>query len=106
MVMGRKIGWALSRALLYSSGWALCIVLCLVWAVGVAYGLRLFILSTHPGWLLKLYGYGASAYVSVPNYGLIDAASVSAQQRPRHDFLSGLPLLIFFAASVVFAFAV
>jgi len=106
MVVGRKIGWALSRNLLYSSGFVVCIIICLLWSVGLAYGLRHFILSAQPGWLLKIFGYGAGAYVSVPNYGLVDTSTIPPRERARHDFLTGVPPLIFAVASVVFAFAV
>jgi hypothetical protein len=106
MVVGRKIGWALSRNLLYSSGLVVCIIICLLWSVGIAFGLRHLILSAQPGWLVKIFGYGAGAYVSVPNYGLVDTSTIPAQERARHDFLIGVPPLMFAVASVVFAFAV
>jgi hypothetical protein len=104
--VGRKIGWALSRALLYTSSWAVCIVLCLAWAAGVAYGLRLFIIATQPGLLLKIFGYGAAAYIAVPNYGLLDEGSIPPSEMPRHAFIKGVPLVLFIVASVAFAFTV
>ena len=58
---GRKIGWALSRSFLYTSNWAVCIVLCLAWATAVAYALRLFIIAMQPGLLLKIFDNGFDA---------------------------------------------
>jgi hypothetical protein len=104
--IGRKIGWALSRNLLYTSTWAVCIVLCLAWATGVAYALRLSILAMHPGLLLKLFSYGAGAYISIPNYGLLNESTVPEYGRPRHDFIKGVPSIVYIVASVVFAFTV
>jgi hypothetical protein len=103
--VGRKIGWGLSR-FLYTSGWAVCIVLCLGWAIGVAYGLRLFILATQPGLLLKVFGYGAGMYISVPNFGLLNESTIPEHGRHRHEFISVVPSLLFILASVVFAFTV
>lgn len=104
--IGRKIGWGLSRRLLYTSNWAVCIVLCLAWATGVAYALRLFILAMQPGLPLKLFGYGAGAYISIPNYGLLNESTVPEYGRPRHDFIKGVPSLVYIVTSVVFAFTV
>jgi hypothetical protein len=104
--IGRKAGWAISRSLLYPSSWAVCVIVCVAWSVGLAYGLRLFILATHPGLLLKIYGYGAGAYISIPNYGLLMESSIPDYVRPRHDFLRGVPSILFIVASLVFAFTV
>lgn len=102
--IGRKIGWAISRSVLYSSGWVVCAIVCLIWGVGVAYGLRLFMLAMHPGTLLKIFGYGAGAYISIPNYGLIAEATMPEHQLPRHVFIKAVPSVLFIVASVVFAF--
>ncbi len=104
--VGRKIGWALSRSLLYTSNWGVCIVLCLAWATGVAYALRLFILAMQPGLLLKIFGYGAGAYISIPNFGLLDESTIPPSGMPRHVFIKGVPMFLFIVASITFGFAV
>ena len=78
----------------------------MVWGVGLAYGLRLFILAMHPGLLLKIFGYGAGAYVSIPNYGLLDEGSIPNEQLPTHIFIKGVPWILFMGTSVVFAFTI
>ena len=91
---------------LYSCNWLLCIVLCAGWAIGVAYGLRMFILGTHPGLLLRIFGYGAGMYISVPNFGLVSESTIPAHGRFRHDFIRGVPSILFILASVAFGFTV
>jgi hypothetical protein len=81
--IGRKIGWRLSRSFLYTSSWTVCVILCLGWAIGVAYALRLFILAMQPGLVLKVFGYGAGAYISVPNYGLSNENGVVSPNRRK-----------------------
>ncbi len=79
---------------------------CLKWGVSLAFGLRLFILATNPGVLLKIFGYGAGMYISIPNYGLVAESTILESQLPRHVFIKGVPWVLFMVASVVFAFTV
>lgn len=104
LLIGRRLGWAISRNLLYSSGWFVCVVVCVAWGVGLAYGVRLFIIVTNPGLLLKIFGYGAGIYISIPNYGLIADSTVAESEMPRHVVVKGLPWVLFIFASVIFAF--
>jgi len=76
MFFGRKVGWALCRSLLYTSPWIVCGAVCLGWAVGIAYGLRLLIVNMHPGWLLMIVAFVVAAYISIPNYGLLNESTV------------------------------
>jgi len=107
--IGRKLGWSLSRRVLYSCNWLICIATCLIWSVGLAYGLRLAILKTNPNWLLRAFGYGASAYIAVPNYGLTNLGiwlRNTAYPYMWHNFLRTWPIVFFVVASIAFAFTV
>lgn len=104
--IGRKIGWAISRGLLYSTNVAVCFVVCIVWGLGTAYALRLFMLATNPGLLLKIFGYGGGAYISIPNHGLLDENTVPQSEMARHVTIKSVPFLVFIAASIAFAFFV
>lgn len=103
--LGRRFGWALSREILYSSRWLACAIICLLWGLGIAYLLRLFIIATGPGMLLKILGYGAGMYISIPNYGLLAENTIPDTALPRHVFIKGVPWVVFMAAPVIFAFA-
>ena len=103
--VGRRTGWALRRAVLYKSNWTVCVLLSCAWAIGTAYCLRFLLLETHPGLLLKIFGYGAWAYVSIPNYGLIQDSTVAPKEMPRHLFLKVVPLFAFVAISITLAFS-
>jgi len=105
-VIGRKLGWGVSRGILYPSGWPLCAVVCLIWGVGLAWGLRLFIIATSPALLLKIFGYGAGMYISIPNYGLFAESTIPESELPRHVFIKGVPWVVFIIASVIFAFII
>jgi hypothetical protein len=103
--IGRKIGWAISRSVLYSSGWAVCLVLCVAWASGVACVLRLSILTTQPGLLLRLFGYGAGAYISIPNYGLVDEKTIPERRMSRHIFIRSVPFIVYIVTSIMAVFS-
>lgn len=81
-------------------------ILCLGWAIGLAYALRLFILAAQPGLLPKIFGYGAGTYISIPNYGLFDESTIPESGMPRHVFIKGVPMIVYIAASVLFAFTI
>ena len=105
MWLGRKIGWGISRNILYTSGWFVCIVVCLTWTGGLAYGFHRFILATNPVLLLKILGYGIGWYTSIPNFGLVRGeATIPKAALSRHRFISTVPSVFFLSASVVLGF--
>jgi hypothetical protein len=72
---------------------------------GLAYALRLFISATHPGLLLKIFGYGAVLYISIPNYGLLDESTLPEKELSRHVLIKAVPFFACILASVAPAIA-
>jgi hypothetical protein len=105
MYVGRKIGWAMSRAFLYSSKTGTTVIGCIVWGVLIAALIRGLIVWQQPHWILKyILGFALGAYVAVPNYGLVAEPTIPPHAIKRHELISLLPLWIYILASVAFAF--
>ena len=51
-----------------------------------------------------LFTFGAAAYASVPNYGLLQKITIPESPQVRHAIISTGPLITFIATSVVLAF--
>ena len=105
MYFGRRLGWILSRAFLYSSPSALVIFLCVVWGALVAYLIHLLIGWQQPHWILKcIFGFALGAYVSMPNHGLVAESTIPPDAVKRHELVSLLPLWIYILSSVACAY--
>jgi len=102
--LGRRIGWSLSRSILYPSSTAVASVVCLLWGAGVASLLRLSFNTFHPGLIVKILAYGAGGYISTPNFGLFLEGSIPFEIQPRHQLVTTLPFVAFVIASIVLAF--
>lgn len=105
MYVGRKLGWALSRAFLYSSSTSIATAGCFIWGCVVAYGVHSLIVWLHPYWILKvIFGFALGAYVAIPNFGLVMESSIPDHAVARHQLISLLPMWIYILASVGFAY--
>jgi hypothetical protein len=104
LVVGRRIGWTLSRALLYWAPTIIVIAVCVLWGGLIAWLLSIAMGRLHPGLVFKVLGFGAGAYVSIPNYGLIREDTISIEVFPRHQLISNVPLLAFILTSIGIAF--
>ena len=100
---GRMIGRFISRTLLYKINIILTIILCILWGFVIAFILGWGIISWHPNIILIILSYGAGAYVSVPNYGLLDVNSIPNDKLRRHYTIYLLPLMVYILFSLIFA---
>jgi hypothetical protein len=96
MFAGRKVCWWTAIPL------PLTIVLCLGWGALIGFALHSLFREFNPGTIPKVFAYGAGAYVSVPNYGLIAEASISEGTafQGRHLLIQVVPCLAFVGASL------
>jgi hypothetical protein len=105
MYVGRKLGWPLSRSILYTTSLPASIVLCIIWGVAVAAAIRGLIDWQQPGAVLRwIMGYALGAYVAIPNFGLLNEATIPPEARDRHLLVSTLPTVAYIASSVALAF--
>ena len=104
MYVGRKLGWALSRGVLYRTVLPAAILGCIVWGAASGFLVHAMLVWQRPGWLLRwVFGYALGAYVAIPNYGLVLEPTVPASAIPRHQVIGVVPLLSYLASSVAFA---
>jgi hypothetical protein len=100
MLAGRKVGWWLSRIVLYNSPLRLTIALCLGWGALVGFALHGLFREFNPGTIAKVFAYGAGGYISIPNYGLIAEASIPAEIQNRHLLIQLVPFVAFIGVSL------
>ena len=104
MYLGRRMGWMLSRNILYFLPTVLVVVLCILWGMAVAFGIHALILWQHPNIILKIiFGFMLGTYVSIPNYGLVAESTIPPEALPKHNLISMLPVWSYIFASVAFA---
>lgn len=102
LYLGRKIGWLISKKILYRTAEPLGGILSIIWGGGVAFVIRHLIDWQHPNLVVKIImGYMLGAYVSVLNFGLLDESTVPSATIPKHKALSVLPLLAYVATSIL-----
>jgi len=107
MYYGRRFGWALSKRLLYPIPEPGCVLISIAWGGIVAFAMCLLIVWQHPNLLIKIiFGYMLGAYVAIPNYGLLNEASIPPEVKTKHERLSTWPMLTYIATSLVCAWVV
>jgi hypothetical protein len=105
LIVGRKTGWFVSRAFLYTVSSPVAVVLCIAWGGGTAFLMRILLNYGEPNVYLRwIMGYFLGAYVAVPNFGLIAESTIPPEGQNRHLVVSQLPLLVYIALSVALAF--
>ena len=101
MYLGRKIGWLISRAILYRSPTIIAILVCIAWGLAIALVIQELIRLLQPVLLLKaIMGYGLGLYLAIPNFGLVNESTIPPNARPRHTLISGFPAIVYIAASL------
>lgn len=102
MYVGRKIGWALSKRILYTAPSITAGLVSAVWGIGVAFLMFELIRWQNPNIILKIImGYALGLYIAVPNFGLFLEDSIPDYARSRHFMISLGPTLAYITTMVV-----
>lgn len=105
MYIGRKMGWALSRSLLYTAPIGVALMACFVWGTLIAFAMYSLIQWQQPGLILKVvFGYALGAYVSIPNFGLISESTIPQNEMTRHYMISLVPSIAYVISCFGFAY--
>lgn len=107
LFMGRKIGWGVSKLLLYKSPAYFSVGACLFWGLMTAFAVEGLIMWLHPGPVLKwIFGYLLGCYVSIPNLGLLQESSIPTHAQNRHTLISLLPMFTYILFTALFALGI
>jgi hypothetical protein len=102
MYVGRKIGWTLSKRILYTASPVTTGMVSAIWGMCIAILMFGLIRWQNPNIVLKIFmGYALGCYIAIPNFGLLQEASIPARARSRHLSISCWPPLMYIATMVV-----
>src|SRR3989442_8671983 len=77
MYLGRRLGWALSKNVLYPLPEPTSGLISIIWGGLIALAVRLLIEWQHPHVALKIiFGFMLGAYVAIPNFGLFNETTI------------------------------
>jgi hypothetical protein len=101
MVIGRKLGWWLSKLIFYPAPAIISFINLIGWGAAVAWGMDVLIGWLHPNVVLKwILGFGLAAYVAVPNYGLLQESSIPDDKQMRHAMISWVSLIVYVSTEI------
>jgi hypothetical protein len=101
MYVGRKIGWTLSKSVLYTASPVSAGIVSAIWGIGVALSMFCLIRWQTPNIVLKIImGYALGWYVAIPNFGLLQEGSIPEEAKSRHLMVSTWPAVAYLVTMV------
>ena len=98
-VVGRTLGWKLSRGLLYTAPVALSVVAMVFWGGVVGLSMSGLICWLHPNIVVRwVFGFTLASYVAVPDLGLFECSTIADWDRARHVMISWVSLIAYVIA--------
>jgi hypothetical protein len=98
----RRLGWLLSRGILYPALLPLAVMTCISWGAAVAIGVHALLAWLAPHAIAKwVLGFAQGAYAAVPNYGLFQESTIPPHAQGRHQLISILPVVTYVAVLTV-----
>jgi hypothetical protein len=100
----RRLGWAISKRFLYPAPVFIAVLNCVTWGWLIASGVHGLIKFLQPSVAIKIiFGWGAGAYIAIPDFGLFAEQSLSAEARRRRVLIEVLSLISYIASSILLA---
>ena len=91
----RKIGWLLS-SFLYRANPLVCIILLTIWGGGVGFLVCTLDWNLKPHIVFKIiFGFFGGLYLSSPNFGMFNEATIRWNAQRRHKLIAYYPQLLF-----------
>ena len=100
----RKLGWSMCKAFMYGTSTLFCLLVLVIWGVGIAFAFHFLVRWLYPGWIAKIFGFAVASYVSVINHGLLNEQSIPPDKKDRHAMITSASLGAFLGLSLVLAF--
>ena len=105
MYVGRKIGWVLSKKILYTTSPVTAGLVSVIWGICIALSMFVLIRWQNPNIVLKIImGYVLGWYIAIPNFGLFKEDSITNESRLRHLSISVWPSLVYILTMVLLSF--
>ena len=91
----RRIGWLLS-SFLYHADLVLCIILLTIWGGGIGFLVGALDWNLKPHIFFKIiFGFFGGLYLSSPNFGMFNEATIPWDAQRRHKLIAHYPQLLF-----------
>jgi hypothetical protein len=91
----RRLGWFLSH-FLYRTNTVLCLILLTFWGGGMGFMVGTLDWNFKPNLILKIiFGFFGGLYLSAPNFGLLNEATVPWDAQGRHKLIAHYPQVVF-----------
>lgn len=104
MYIFRKIGWIFSRTVLYNPKISnlSTAFFCIIWAILTAILVHLSILWQQPNIVMKIiFGYILGAYVSIPNFGLVDESTIPIEKIHHHKLIGNISVVSYILSIIL-----
>jgi len=103
-IVGRFVGWWLSRSILFPAPRPLRLVLAAGWAFGIAALAHTWLRMEDPPFLLKALVFAGGAYVAIPHYRMVAEHTIPPDRQAENNELYGIPFLVFAVSFAVLRF--
>jgi hypothetical protein len=96
MMVGRKLGWEVSKRILYPAPLAIFLIVGILWGVAVGVSISFLIGWFQPSTVMRwIMGFMLGAYVAISNFGLYAESTIPDSDLPRHLLVKTVSLVAY-----------